>query len=416
MKKMYFFSDDSCIRYDMDSGKVDAGYPRKTAENWSGLAETGFGAGVDAAVSLGNGKLYLFRQDQYVSCDIASETVDPGYPRSIAENWRGFDEAGFGTGIDAAVYWGLGKAFFYQGGRYVRYDVAAGEVDAGYPLHIGKFRGFAEAGFEAGVSSAVNTGDGKVLFFRGDQYLRYNVDNVSPDYPRSIGENWRGFAEAGFDGGIDAAVNWGNGKVYVFRGDRYLRYDIAADRVDPDYPRSIGENWRGFAEAGFDGGIDAAVNWGNGKVYVFRGDRYLRYDIAADRVDPDYPRSIGENWRGFAEAGFDGGIDAAVNWGNGKVYVFRGDRYLRYDIAADRVDPDYPHPIAKYLPGLAGAGLGSDIGATAEWGDGKIFFFKGSQYVKYEMDGVDSGFPALVEDHWRGLPDGFNSPDAVAYL
>ena len=43
-------------------------------------------------------------------------------------------------------------------------------------------------------------------------------------------------------------------------------------------------------------GIDAAVNWGNGKVYFVKGSQYMCYDIASDRVDPGYPKNIASAW------------------------------------------------------------------------------------------------------------------------
>lgn len=33
------------------------------------------------------------------------------------------------------------------------------------------------------------------------------------------------------------------GKVYFFKGDQYVRYDWATDRTDPGYPKSIAANW-----------------------------------------------------------------------------------------------------------------------------------------------------------------------------
>jgi Hemopexin len=51
------------------------------------------------------------------------------------------------------------------------------------------------------------------------------------------------------------------------------------------------------------------------KFYFFRGNQYLRYDLATDRVDAGYPLPITGNWPGFKEAGFVSDVRAAVNWG-----------------------------------------------------------------------------------------------------
>jgi len=200
---------------------------------------------------------------------------------------------------------------------------------------------------------------------------------------------------------IDAAVEWDNGKAYFFRGNRYVRYDIKADRVDPGYPKPInGETWPGVP---WTDGIDAAVNWGNGKAYFFRGNQYVRYDIKADRVDPGYPKPInGETWPGVP---WMDGIDAAVNWGNGKAYFFRGNQYVRYDIKADRVDPGYPKPInGETWPGVPWM---DGIDAAANWRNGKSYFFKDGEYVRFDIkaDRTDPGYPKPVNNEtWPGLP------------
>jgi hypothetical protein len=38
---------------------------------------------------------------------------------------------------------------------------------------------------------------------------------------------------------------------------------------------------------------------------------YLRYDIAADAVDPGFPIRVGDSWPEFEAAGFDVRLDAA---------------------------------------------------------------------------------------------------------
>lgn len=143
---------------------------------------------------------------------------------------------------------------------------------------------------------------------------------------------------------------WNNGKAYAFKGNRYYRYDVAADRADPGYPLPIAGHWPGFPSA-FEASIDAGVVWNNGKAYFFKGNQYIRYDLAADRTDAGYPRPIAGNWPGLP-ANFNAGIDAIVMWNNGKAYLIKGKEYCRYDVAHDRMDAGYPRPVAGNWPGL----------------------------------------------------------------
>ena len=71
-----------------------------------------------------------------------------------------------------------------------------------------------------------------------------------------------------------------------------------------------------------------------------------------------YPKPIANNWPGFPAA-FAAGIDAAVVWNNGKAYFFKGANYIRYDIKTDKVDAGYPKPIAGAWPGLFTSGIGA---------------------------------------------------------
>ncbi|MEW6371132.1 MAG: hemopexin repeat-containing protein [Pseudomonadota bacterium] len=206
----------------------------------------------------------------------------------------------------------------------------------------------------------------KAYFIFGSRYARYDAarDQTDAGYPKSIADNWHGFLETGFTDGMDAALNWAGDKVFLFKGQHYLRYDIPANRVDTGYPLRIGEFWPGLAQHGFDAAIDAAVNWDNGKVYFFKGSQYLRYDVQSDRVDEGYPLPIAGNWPGLAEAGFADGIDTVINWGNGKAYFFRGDQFVRYDMASDTSDPGYPRNIDEDWPGLGSARTGGRIDAS----------------------------------------------------
>lgn len=197
---------------------------------------------------------------------------------------------------------------------------------------------------------------------------------------------------------IDAAVELG-GKAYVLAGSRYTRFDLGAGTADAGYPKPIDQrSWPGLP---WSDGIDAAVAYPNGKVYLLRGGEYVRFDVKADRVDPGYPKPIDQRtWPGLP---WTSGIDAAVGGGNGKVYLFKGAAYVRFDIQADRVDPGYPKPIDQTTwPGLPWTG----VDAALEGGNGRIYLFKGDQYVRFDLaaDRVEAGYPRPVDQTtWPGL-------------
>ena len=162
-------------------------------------------------------------------------------------------------------------------------------------------------------------------------------DGIAVDGGTDIDAQDAQFASSVYPGPVSPTSVWPNGKAYFFRGSQYDRYDVKTDRVDSGYPKPIQGLWPGFP-ASFAAGVNAEVVWSNGKAYFFKGSQYLRYDIAADRVDAGYPKPIAGAWPGLWTAN----IDAGVVWPNGKAYFFKGSQYMRYNIATDKVDPGYP--------------------------------------------------------------------------
>lgn len=214
-----------------------------------------------------------------------------------------------------------------------------------------------------------------VFFFRRDRYVRYEIDPVTGlesvnhnVYPRDTASAWTAMP-ASFARGVDAVVNWPDGFVYFFKGTKYVRWDATNDTVDANiYPRDIAEGWPALP-ASFAAGIDAAINWGDGRAFFFKGPTYVRYDIGSDSVNTNiYPRDIADGWADFPPA-FRSGVDAAVNWGNGSAYFFKGSSYLNYDITNEAVRPGYPLPITEpgKWPALVRAGFVGPIDDVIEW-------------------------------------------------
>ncbi len=127
-QKLFFFSDNQYLRYDIEHQIVDEGYPKKIAE---GLENLPFQR-IDAALNAGENLLYFFYGNQYVRYNIRDRKVEEGYPALIRKRWLGvvFER------IDAAIYWGNGKVYFFYGNQYIRYDMTNFRADPGYPRFI----------------------------------------------------------------------------------------------------------------------------------------------------------------------------------------------------------------------------------------------------------------------------------------
>ena len=195
----------------------------------------------------------------------------------------------------AAMIWSGQSAFFMLGEEYLSFDIDTDRVSPGYPADIAARWSGWPADFVP--TAAVNWDDDSAYIFSEDmRYLRYDIatDQVAAGYPADIVGRWSGWPA---DFVPTAAVNWGNGVAYFFSEDmRYLRFDIDADQVSGGYPRDIVGQWSGWPA---DFVPTAAVNWGNGVAYFFSEDQYLRFDIAADQVNSGYPLPIEGKWEGW---------------------------------------------------------------------------------------------------------------------
>uniref|UniRef100_A0A9J7ZYI5 Vitronectin b n=1 Tax=Cyprinus carpio carpio TaxID=630221 RepID=A0A9J7ZYI5_CYPCA len=124
--------------------------------------------------------------------------------------------------------------------------------------------------------------------------------------------------------------------------------------------------------------FDAFMQLKNGSIYAFRGDYFFELDDKS--VMPGYPKLIKDVW------GISGPIDAAFTRINcqGKTYIFKGNKYWRFD--GDVLDEDYPRDISvgfEKIPDDIDAAFA--IPAPGHHGKEKVYFFKGEQYYQYEF-------------------------------
>jgi hypothetical protein len=188
----YFFRGEDYWRWDVGPDEISEGYPMPIAEGWPGWPE--HWVDVEAAVMWPTGHVYFFREDEYLLFDTHQETVLPGYPKRIHDNWRGFPH--HWTGVDAALVWPNGRAYFFREGEYIAYDIDA--------------------------------------------------DAVLPGYPRRIHGNWQNWPSDW--GGCTSAIMWPDGSAYFMNENDCITFDIESDMVLPGSMETVGEAWPGLPE------------------------------------------------------------------------------------------------------------------------------------------------------------------------
>ncbi|XP_037322189.2 vitronectin a [Pungitius pungitius] len=124
--------------------------------------------------------------------------------------------------------------------------------------------------------------------------------------------------------------------------------------------------------------FDSFMQQKNGSIFAFRGEYFFELDRQS--VLPGYPKLIKDVW------GIRGPIDAAFTRLNcqGKTYIFKGDKYWRFDNGV--LDDDYPRDISvgfDRIPDHVDAAFA--LPAPGYNGKEKVYFFKGGQYQVYEF-------------------------------
>ncbi|QNL48159.1 hypothetical protein H8S90_15260 [Olivibacter sp. SDN3] len=193
-----------------------------------------------------------------------------------------------------------------------------------------------------------------------------------------------------------------NKKIYLFFGRHYARLSEGSPYLDSGYPKPIAGNWKGLPKS-FEAGIDAVFqHLSDEKIYIFKGDQYLRYSSIPKGVDPGYPKPIAGNWKGLPKS-FEAGIDTVFQrQSDGKIYIFKGDQYVRMNTIEEGVEVGYPKSIALMWPGLPADFQSGIDAALMRKENGKIYFFKGTQYIRFTdvNKGVDEGYPKPIAINW----------------
>lgn len=220
--------------------------------------------------------------------------------------------------------------------------------------------------YEVGWNTKLSDMD---MAFVGEIYPFSNTS--SHVYPSNLATGWYGIPFSK----VDAALNYPEGRCYIFSGDKYVRWDHDGEAYLT--PKSIQNNWEGVSFSK----IDAAFYWKpNNKVYFFSGSKYIRYDVSSAKADAGYPRDIVSNW---GDGNMFTSIDAALPWDENKVYFFKDNQYLRFDFNENVVDNGYPKELTHTSWNKVSF---NHLDAIVPWAGSILYMFKGSQYHRFDIE------------------------------
>lgn len=118
--------------------------------------------------------------------------------------------------------------------------------------------------------------------------------------------------------------------------------------------------------------IDASLYW-NGYLFLFKENTYWKYKNKRLITN----KTIQEGFKGLPKGPFDD----VFKWNiNKKIYFFRGSQYWKYDSRIGRVTDGYPKPISLHWKGIP-----NDIDAAfSSLHSNQTYFFKRDKYYRFD--------------------------------
>ncbi|WP_161624837.1 ribosome-inactivating family protein [Streptomyces spectabilis] len=304
---LFLFRDSDVLTYDLRTDTIEGPFP--IAETLPSLARTSFAYGVSAAVAVpgSNQEVWLFRGDDCVRYNLANNSLTAG-PQRIHEGFTDMRGKAFADGVSAVLpcSWDpTPDLWLFHDDLYLRYSLQSNRITvkaapvASTWTQLGYGCGFADR-IDAALLKPRKFGERfSAWFFQGDRYLSYNVaDDKVANGPSLIADGWTGLQGTGFEHGINAILSdpGDSNAVWIFAGDQYVRYYLNEDRLVGG-PTPIGRSWKGLRDTVFSRHIDAAcpAPTSSGEAWLFSGDVYVRYHLGRDRITSG-PARINDSW------------------------------------------------------------------------------------------------------------------------
>lgn len=213
-----------------------------------------------------------------------------------------------------------------------------------------------------------------------------------------------------FNYGIDAMTTLPNGHIFAFKGNFYARYtDSSHTTLNPTYPDFIKGRFGNLPDSFAQGFHSFSFLETLYTVYGTKGDEYIAYaDTSATTIENGYPRPLSDDW------GVSGDMSKAfqslMQLPDNITYATNGPIYVRYtDPYAYVVDAGYPKTLDSGEWGNLPENFESGFDAMAVLPDGKLYVFKGLEYLRYSNPSssqlqIDSGYPLPIKGNWGDVP------------
>jgi hypothetical protein len=420
---LHVFSGGQYASRPPTGGPLSAPVPIRSrwARVWNQFADLGR---VDACLSMGDGRTYLFCARQYLRYTgplrpgDADFFVDEGYPRRIDPHWSSegvpvalapeLQPAGYDLCRDAT-----GRVHVFNGTRYT----ASGNTGADVPLtsRWGRVENrFRDLGRVDGAYRAEN---GKLYLFCDTQYTRYSgaLEPGSPDfhadegYPRRVSTGWtsEGLALVMPEkwNALGSAVFRDADQTYVFAGASFTSEQTPTPT--PVIPRWAHVRNQLQSQNRVDAGF--VLGEGPGAVtLLFCDDQYVRYSGAYDGfVDEGYPKVIAhlpaaEGVFAGLPSGLQSGVRAVFAGVDGALHAFGAQPATATEpqLHVSSASPDVARPLNQKW-GIVDNKLwdNESVDAALLTADRRLYLFSGDQYLRYsgaDRTHVDEGYPRKI--------------------
>jgi hypothetical protein len=126
--KLFLFKGNQCVCLDIETNRIEEGYPKLITEEWPGVTFDR----IDAILPVDSETIYFFMEKQYISYNPVKHQAESGYPKEISPMWNGitFDK------IDAAFLREDGRAYFFRRDEYILYDTVKHRTEWVYPKFL----------------------------------------------------------------------------------------------------------------------------------------------------------------------------------------------------------------------------------------------------------------------------------------